>query len=73
MDLKPIIDEIRSYWIGGETGGQTLLGGVEAHYNEERTPKQVLWAVRGHLNRKRLFSIAYWEIQAEEKSGNSWS
>lgn len=73
MNLKPIIDEMRSYWIGGETGGQLLIGGAEAHYDTDKTPSMIIKDVKSVTCRARLLPIWLWEIEAEERSKLHWS
>jgi hypothetical protein len=73
MNLKPIIDEMRAFWLEGQTGGQVLLGGYEAHYDIERTPLELTCMLQDSVCRKRPQPIYYWEIQAEEQTVNIWS
>ncbi len=73
MNLKPIINEMRVYWLEGQTGGQTLLGGYEAHYNRSKTPLVIIDAVTIVAHRNIPTPIYLWEIQAEERSTHAWN
>ncbi len=67
MNLKPIIAEMRAYWLDGQTGGQLLIGGYEAHYNQFEIPPIVIDAVIIVMQRKCPTPIYLYEIEAEEK------
>lgn len=67
MNLKPIIDEMRAYWLEGQTGGQILIGGPEAHYDADKTPDDLVFIVQDTVARKRFPRIDLWEIEAIEQ------
>lgn len=73
MNLKPIINEMQIYWLEGQSGGQLLIGGIDAHYNIDKTPLCIIESVEDVTRRKCITPIWYWEIQTEEQDINCWS
>jgi hypothetical protein len=67
MNLRPIINEMRAYWLEGQTGGQLLIGGQEAHYNADKTPDDLVFIVQDAVCRERFQRCDLWEIEALEQ------
>lgn len=72
MNLHHFIDERPWLFPHPECGGQ-LFFGEAGHIRPSETPTVILEAMKAVLARKNPEVIFLWEIQAEEKSGNSWS